>query len=142
MNEISKEMAITKLSKCEDKSVKLIINYVIQRIQQMDDTDTFISNVCNEKKSIQEMMKFITSEARKKAVNNVAMIADEDVFNWAIHYFDELDLVVEEKHITAKITSNSTVKPTTSPIATINKSASKPTNRKDDLYGGATLFDF
>ena len=34
-------------------------------------------------------MKYAANEARKSAVNNCAIIEDEVVFGWAIHYFEE-----------------------------------------------------
>ena len=40
-------------------------------------------------KSIAGCMKYIMSEARKQAQNNQACIADDEVFGWAVHYFEE-----------------------------------------------------
>ena len=39
--------------------------------------------------SIAGCMKYIMSEARKQAQNNQACIADDEVFGWAVHYFEE-----------------------------------------------------
>ena len=33
--------------------------------------------------------KYIMAEAKKKAQNGCAVIADEEVYGWAVHYFDE-----------------------------------------------------
>ena len=44
------------------------------------------------KKDLQNFMKYAANEARKSAVNNCAIIEDEIVFCWAIHYFEE-DLI-------------------------------------------------
>ena len=50
----------------------------------------------NEEKSAEQMWKFICDKARKQAVHNVAMIADNLVYMWAVTYFlksnDELGL--------------------------------------------------
>lgn len=50
----------------------------------------------NEEKNITEMMKFIKERARNKAINNVAVIEDTEVYKWAIEYFtksnDELGI--------------------------------------------------
>lgn len=40
-------------------------------------------------KDITGCCKYIKSEAKKKAKNGCAVIADAEVFGWAIHYFDE-----------------------------------------------------
>lgn len=41
------------------------------------------------KKDLESFMKYAANEARKSAVNNCAIIEDEIVFGWAIHYFEE-----------------------------------------------------
>ena len=43
----------------------------------------------NEEKSLKQMLDFIVNEAKKKAKNNMAMIKDDVVFKWAIHYWVE-----------------------------------------------------
>lgn len=40
-------------------------------------------------KDIAGCCKYIKAEAKKKAKNGCAVIADAEVFGWAIHYFDE-----------------------------------------------------
>ena len=42
------------------------------------------------KKDLNNFMKYAANEARKSAVNNCAIIEDEIVFGWAIHYFEEV----------------------------------------------------
>ena len=39
--------------------------------------------------TIEGMWKYITTEARKQAVNGSACIADEEVYGWGRHYYDE-----------------------------------------------------
>lgn len=43
----------------------------------------------NENKNLEEMMKYINKMAKEKAINNVAVIEDETVYEWAITYFKE-----------------------------------------------------
>lgn len=43
----------------------------------------------NEEKNLKGMVDYIKSEARKLAQSGVAMIEDDVVYSWAIHYFDE-----------------------------------------------------
>ena len=40
-------------------------------------------------KDIEGCCRYIKSEARKQAQNGCAVIKDDEVFGWAIHYFDE-----------------------------------------------------
>ncbi len=40
-----------------------------------------------EEKNLEEMMKYVKNQARKKAVNNVAVIEDTKVYEWAVTYF-------------------------------------------------------
>lgn len=69
-------------SKVEDEALLEIVNYLITR-EDMND------KYLNEEKSLKQMVNFITSEARKIAKDNRAMVKDEVVFGWAIHYWDE-----------------------------------------------------
>lgn len=69
-------------SEIKDKAVLKIVEYLISR---NDMNEKYL----NEEKSLKEMINFIKSEAKKEAQNGIAMIEDEKVYGWAIHYFDE-----------------------------------------------------
>ena len=43
----------------------------------------------NRKKTITDMFKYIENQARKQAVKGCAMVEDQVVFGWAVHYYDE-----------------------------------------------------
>lgn len=45
--------------------------------------------MCNPKKTITDMFKYIENQARKQAVKGCAMVEDQVVFGWAVHYYDE-----------------------------------------------------
>lgn len=49
-----------------------------------------------ETKSLDECLKYITSEARKQAKGNCAAIEDAVVYGWAVHYYQEDDIKVEQ----------------------------------------------
>ena len=66
----------------KDEALLEIINYLISR-EDMNE------KYLNEEKSLKQMVDFIRKEAKKKAKDGMAMIKDEVVFGWAIHYFDE-----------------------------------------------------
>lgn len=66
----------------KDEALLAIVNYLISR---KDMNEKYL----NEEKSLKQMIDFITEQARKKASNNRAIIKDEIVYGWAIHYWDE-----------------------------------------------------
>lgn len=69
-------------SEIKDEALLEIINYLTSR-EDMNE------KYLNEEKSLKQMVEFIRENARKKAKDGMAMIKDEVVFGWAIHYFDE-----------------------------------------------------
>lgn len=70
----------TEVLELNDYNVSAIFNYLKEREDLIDKFD-------NEEKSLKEMYKYICDQARKKAVNNVAMIDDRVVYLWAVTYF-------------------------------------------------------
>lgn len=68
--------------KVKDKAVLKIIDYLLLR---KDMNEKYL----NEEKTLTQMIEFIKSKAKEKATNGVAMIEDDEVYSWAIHYFDE-----------------------------------------------------
>lgn len=69
-----------------------IIGYLCERCK----TDTYLAEACKkENKSLDGCIKYVTQQARKKAENNVAVIPDEEVFEWAVHYILEDSLNCE-----------------------------------------------
>ena len=47
-------------------------------------------------KTIKECCNYIVSQARKMQQNGCAVIADDIVFGWAVHYYDEDDVKIDE----------------------------------------------
>lgn len=81
---------ITEQAKQAYKSA--IIGYLCERCK----TDTYLAEACKkENKSLDGCIKYITEQARKKAENNVAVIPDAEVFEWAVHYILEDSLNCE-----------------------------------------------
>ena len=72
----------TLASQVTDKCVIKIVDYLITR-EDMND------KYLNEEKNLRQMLEYIKSRAKEHKENNVAIIDDEQVYNWAIHYFDE-----------------------------------------------------
>ena len=81
---------ITEQAKQAYKSA--IIGYLRERCK----TDTYLEEACKrENKSLEGCIKYIVEQARKKAENNVAVILDAEVFEWAVHYILEDSLNCE-----------------------------------------------
>lgn len=89
-----KERIKTLAADVKDKALLQIIDYLLSR----DDMD---EKYLNESKSLKGMIDYIRSEAQKLASNNMAVVKDEIVYGWAIHYFDEdnKDLGIKESSI-------------------------------------------
>lgn len=69
-------------SEIKDEATLEIINHLLSRTDMNE-------KYLNEEKSLKQMIEFIRNEAHKKATDNMAIIKDEVVFGWAIHYWDE-----------------------------------------------------
>ena len=119
-------------SEVKDEALLAIIDYLVSR---KDMNDKYL----NEEKSLQQMIDFIMSEAQKKAKDNRAIVKDEVVFGWAIHYWDEPNDKLERNKV-AKVATKSSKKIATD---TSKKTETKP-KRKDKNWqpeGQLTLFD-
>ena len=110
-------------SEIKDKPLLKIIEYLLTR-EDMNE------KYLNEEKSLKQMVEFIKNNAKKQAQNGIAMIEDETVYSWAIHYFDEtnkdLELSKEDKQDTKK------------------EEIKKPTVKKENKWiaeGQLSLFD-
>lgn len=108
MEELLGLKRIKKLSaEVKDKAVLKIINYLLSR---KDMNEKYL----NEEKTLTQMIEFIKAKAKEKATNGVAMIEDDEVYSWAIHYFDEsnkdLKISKTKSDVEVKEEKKSTVK--------------------------------
>ena len=111
-----------------------IKNYLDKRAES---DRLFAESYRKENKSIQECCKFIYSQARKIAKGGNAVGVDDDtVFGWAVHYYDEDNIKVEEVKERVKVaTPVTTPEPTEKSIQL--KSSRKKT--KQELFDGRQL---
>lgn len=74
----------------KDKALIKIIEYLCSR-EDMND------KYLNEEKSLKQMVKYINHKAGEKRQQSekMIMVDDEEVFGWAIHYFDETNEALE-----------------------------------------------
>ncbi len=79
-------------SEIKDPALLKVVEYLLSR-EDMND------KYLNESKSLKSMVDFIKGQAKKQAKNGMAMIEDEVVYGWAIHYWDEnnKDLDIKEE---------------------------------------------
>lgn len=110
-----------------DKPLLKIIDYLLSR-EDMND------KYLNEEKCLSQMISFIKSEAKKQAKDGVAMIEDEVVYSWAIHYWDETNESLELEKVEKKVETKKKDTPK------LVKKVSKSTTTKPE--GQLTLFDF
>lgn len=112
----------------KEEALLAIINYLISR---EDMSDKYL----NEEKTLSGMINFIKTKAREKAVNNMAMVKDEEVYGWAIHYFDEsnADLGIKKETPETKLEENKKEK---------NNEVTKTSKKEWKSEGQLSLFDF
>lgn len=68
---------------------------LIQIIKFLMKTQGMSEKYLNEEKNLDNMMNYINKQAKEQAINNVAIIEDNQVYNWAIEYFDKSDKDLE-----------------------------------------------
>ena len=111
-----------QLEKCEREEIRVIADYLLNRNDIADKLD-------NPKKSLDEMMKYVVGEAKERAKDNWAMIDNETVYGWAVHYYDEENIEVKSVLGTAAVS-----KPV-SKIDTLNPVSRKKTKKIErDIY--------
>ena len=96
-----KELYLNSINK--DKALIRIVTYLMKHGGMSE-------HYLKEEKNLEDMMKFIQNKAKEQAVNNVAILEDEKVYELAITYFtqsnEELGIVKTQKTTTSKNTSN------------------------------------
>lgn len=112
-----------RLEKLVEGQTDLPLLKVVDYLLTCDDmSDKYL----NEEKSLKSMIDYIKGEARKLAKDNVAMVEDETVYEWAVKYFSETDEVLGIKKST--------------PIPTTPIIESKPVKPEKEQYGQLALF--
>ena len=114
---------------------KEIIKAHLDKMAQQD--FTFAERYKDEKKSLDECVKYITAEAKKQAKNGCAAIEDAVVYGWAVHYYQEENIKVENnvksKVVTPKVEKPKEIKPIKA-LVKDKKNESKCVQL--DLFGG------
>lgn len=111
-------------SEIKDEALLKIVNYLMSR---RDMNEKYL----NEEKTLKQMVSFIKEKAKKRAKDGMAMIEDEVVYSWAIHYFDEANENLKLAVTTIKESEDNSIKNT----------EKKFKNKKYVAEGQLSLFD-
>jgi len=84
----------------KNKSVQKVLNYVKS---QAEIDNKLADRILLDTKTADKMWDYIVAQARKLAINNSAMVEDDTVYGWALHYFIEEDKAVETKETKAPV---------------------------------------
>ena len=112
---------VTEQAKQAYKSA--IIGYLRERCK----TDTYLAEACKkENKTLDDCIKYIMEQARKRAENNVAVIPGVEVYDWAVHYILEDSLNCEsgktDKKSEEKTAEKSVESPEKEKLVSVKKS--------------------
>lgn len=102
-------MTIEQLKKQDKNYAKAIANYLIKRIE----TDQCLKEkIESTNKTLKGCVEYCKSEARKQAEDNCAVIPDDEVYEWVVHYFLEDSLNEEDYKVASstQITSKENLK--------------------------------
>ena len=119
-------------SEIKDKALLKIIEYLTSR-EDMND------KYLNEEKTLKQMTEFIKGQAQKHSHDGMAMVEDEVVYGWAIHYFDETN---DKLELSTKTTNEKTAKDTINKSNEENKTTKKNIDKSQKWVaeGQLTLF--
>lgn len=100
-----KELYLSNLNR--DKPLIRIVTFLMKH-EGMNDY------YLNDEKNLEQMMKFISKKAKEQAINNVAILDDDAVYELAVTYFtrsnEELGIAETNKVTTTKTKTNEDVK--------------------------------
>lgn len=105
---------------------EILRQYLDERAKQ---DEQFAVTYAKENKNLDECVKYIEQEARKKLAKGSQCVAvkDDEVFGWAIHYYDEDDIVVEPKREQCSVS-------TSAPMPTPKKESKKQNDAQLTLF--------
>lgn len=116
------------------KYAQAIVNYLIKRIE----TDQCLKEkIETTEKTLLGCINYCKQEAEKQAEDHCAIIPDDEVFEWVVHYFLE-DEIKENKKI--KLNNTSITNHNEEPI-TAKPIVKKTKEAKQALYEQLSLFE-
>lgn len=110
----------------KDKYLQIIVNHLMLQTEM---SEAFL----NEEKNLKDMATYIKDLAKKQATNNVAVIEDAVVFQWAKDYFNKSNEELGIKKIEAKNNKETIEKDEFGSIFDLNNSNKNTENKKEEI---------
>ncbi len=110
----------------KDKYLQIIVNHLMLQTEM---SEAFL----NEEKNLKDMATYIKDLARKQATNNVAVIEDAVVFQWAKDYFNKSNEELGIKKIEVKNNKETVEKDEFGSIFDLNNSNKNTENKKEEI---------
>lgn len=111
----------------EGAAQKRILDYINENA-----SEALTEKINSGKKTMAGCFDYIKNEAKKQAVKGCACIEDQEVYGWAIHYFEEDAIKEGEIQQRAAVYKPETTKP--------EPKKPEPKKKTDDLDGQLDLF--
>lgn len=110
----------------KDKYLQIIVNHLMLQTEM---SEAFL----NEEKNLKDMATYIKDLAKKQATNNVAVIEDAVVFQWAKDYFNKSNEELGIKKIEAKNNTETVEKDEFGSIFDLNNTNKNMENKKEEV---------
>lgn len=110
----------------KDKYLQIIVNHLMLQTEM---SEAFL----NEEKNLKDMATYIKDLARKQATNNVAVIEDAVVFQWAKDYFNKSNEELGIKKIEVKNNKETVEKDEFGSIFDLNNANKNTENKKEEI---------
>lgn len=110
----------------KDKYLQIIVNHLMLQTEM---SEAFL----NEEKNLKDMATYIKDLAKKQATNNVAVIEDAVVFQWAKDYFNKSNEELGIKKIEAKNNKETIEKDEFGSIFDLNNTNKNMENKKEEV---------
>ena len=110
----------------KDKYLQIIVNHLMLQTEM---SEAFL----NEEKNLKDMATYIKDLAKKQATNNVAVIEDAVVFQWAKDYFNKSNEELGIKKIETKNNKETIEKDEFGSIFDLNNANKNTENKKEEI---------
>lgn len=110
----------------KDKYLQIIVNHLMLQTEM---SEAFL----NEEKNLKDMATYIKDLAKKQATNNVAVIEDAVVFQWAKDYFNKSNEELGIKKIEVKNNKETVEKDEFGSIFDLNNTNKNTENKKEEI---------
>jgi hypothetical protein len=121
--------------KANSKETEIILDYLEENA-----SDVLAQKIHDGKKTMDDCWKFIYECAKKAAAGkNCYGCADQEVFGWAVHFFEEDSIKAEDIVKDVPVKSENPKKEVKKAAEQKNKSEEK---KEEKLPGQMTIFDF